>query len=184
MPMSLSARERKMILGAGLFLAVMLPAYLFFFPAMDNLKQLKSQLAAETLAFEKIQDLASRYASFSARSDSRLKAAETRPKSFTLFSHIDRMAEIAGVKDHIGYMKPGTRTLENSPHHLASVKLKLKGVFFNDLLAFVSGVESRETGVGIASITLSKTGKKERSQGVLLDAVMEIQALVPGGEKK
>jgi hypothetical protein len=181
--MSLSAREKKMVLGAGLFLAVMLPVYLIFFPAMDRLKHLKSQLATETLALEKIQNLAARHALFSARSDSRLKAAQTRPKSFTLFSHIDHMARMTGVKDHIGYMKPGTRALEHSPHHLASVKLKLKGVFFNDLVAFVSGIESRETGVEIVSITLSKIGKKESPQTVLLDAVMDIQALIPGGEK-
>ena len=38
--------------------------------------------------------------------------------------------------------------------------------------------------VKIVSIPLSKNGKKESFQDGLLDVVMEIQALIPGGVKK
>ena len=168
-----------MIRGGGALLALAALVYLVCLPALDRRDAARARLARETSALEAMKRLATEYRSLSLQSDQWLKAAGERPGDFRLFSRIDGLARKAGIKDHIGYMKPDTQTLENLPYDLARVKVRFKDVFLEDLVVFLTGIEDRSSGVGVSSFSLTRTG--EDKKGFRLDAVMEIQALVPGG---
>ncbi len=161
-------------------LVPMILVYTAVLPALDRIEELKEQLAAQDRALLKIQTLAHRYETMSAQSDDLIRACTARPREFTLFAHIEGLAQKTQLKSHIGYMKPGERSLKNNSHRLARVKLRLKRVELAPFMDFLSHVEDRKLGVGIASLTLSRSGKEGQTQ--FLDVVMDIQTLIPGGK--
>jgi len=176
---NLTYREKQMVLGGGFLALVFVCIQFIYLPVFDKNKDLKQALAAEQKAFEQIRLLEREYQGLAPDNAAARAVLKNRNKKFTLFSFLDRQAAKNGVKAHIDYMKPHTRDLENRPMTLSVVKLKLKQIVFRDFIRFIREVESPENGIWIASLSLTKSGKKQDR----LDAVLEAHTVMAKGKE-
>ena len=94
-----------------------------------------------------------------------------RPKSFTLFSFIDKLAGTSGIKSNIVYMKPSTSNLKNSAYTLSMVEIKMTSLTMEQLTAFLYGIEDPANMVWIKRISISKGDKNES----LLNSVLQVE---------
>ncbi|WDP88823.1 MAG: type II secretion system protein M [Desulfobacter sp.] len=173
----LSSREKQIVLGGGILAVLFVCIQFIYLPAYDKNIALGRTLAAEQAALERIGILEREYRDMAPDNREAAALIKNRKKGFTLFSFLDRQASQSGVKEHIDYMKPNSRELDNQPFSLAVVKLKLKKIVLRDFIRFVGKVESPENGIRIVSLSLTKSGKT----GNLLDATIEAQTIMAKG---
>lgn len=174
---NLTSREKQIVVGGGILAIIFICIQFIYLPAYDNNAALTQALSAEQRSFQRIKALEKEYRTMSPDNSGTDKLIKARAKGFTLFSYLDRQASQSGVKEHIDYMKPQTRELENQSYSLAVVKLKLKKLAFKDLVRFINKVESPGKGIHIVSLSLTKSGK----EGRYLDAVIEAQTVMTKG---
>lgn len=176
---NLNSRE-KIIVAAGSALAlVFLVLQFIYLPALDRRTDLRASLAAERKALDRIRQLQREYLSLAPGNSQAMGRIGNRGKGFTLFSFLDRQAASAGVKGNIDYMKPHTRSLDNSPFTVSVVKLKLEKVVLRDFIRFIRSVEAPEIGIAIASLSVTKSGKDKK----YLDITLEAETLMAEGGK-
>ncbi len=171
---NLSYRERMTVIGGGVLVLLFILVQFIYLPAWDKRADLEQTLAAEQISLSRIRLLQKEYLSLAPDHSGARGMIQNRNKGFTLFSFLDRKAAKSGVKGNIDYMKPHTRELDNSPFTLSIVKLKLKQIVLRDFTRFIREVESPDSGIWIASLSLSKSGKEKNR----LDATIEAHTLV------
>ena len=171
----LSAREKNVILTGGLLLILFALVQFIYFPLADRQKDLQRAISAEQDALITMQALSAEYLSMNRAMASDRQQFQSRSKNFTLFSFLDTRAELSGVKQQIDYMKPSSQTADGSAFILSKVKLKLKSVYLDQCIDFLTRVESSHAGVRITSLSLNREGRSQE----MLTMVMEAQTLVP-----
>lgn len=170
----LSRREKNILTAGGFLLVIFIAIQFIYFPAVDRRTDLKRVLSVERDSLKQVRELQKQYLALTQNLDHQKNALKFRQKDFTLFSFLDFQAEKSGIKENIDYMKPFSQEVENSPYKISKVQLKLKNVFLNELITFISRVEASDNLVQIISLSLSKAGKKNDR----LDAVIETQTLM------
>lgn len=171
---NLSIREKNILTAGGVLVAIFIVIQFIYLPAVDKRSDLKRVLFVEKDSLNQVRKLQKQYLSLTQNSDHQRAALKFRQKGFTLFSFLDLQAEKSGVKKNIDYMKPFTQDLEDSPYKISKVKLKLKNVYLNELIAFITLIETSDDRVQIISLSLSKAGKKKDR----LDVVVETQTFM------
>jgi hypothetical protein len=169
---TLSIREKNIVSAGGILGIIFIAIQFIYFPAVDNRNELNRILMVEKDSLKQIQALQKKYLAQEQNLDLKKEALGFRDKTFTLFSFLDLQAEKSGIKKNIDYMKPFSQDLEN--YRISKVKLKIKNVFLNELMAFIKRIETSDSAVQIISLSLSKAGKKKDR----LDAVIETQTLM------
>ena len=169
---NLQRREKMAVAAAGIALALFLIMQLIVFPIIDRGDSLRDQIRSKTQALQEMQTLKAEYESLSHFSSDMERGLSKRPKNFTLFSFIEKLAGTSGVKSNIIYMKPSTSNLKNSSFSLSMVEIKLTSLTLEQLTAFLYGIESsRSNMVWIKRIVISK-GEKNES---LLNSVLQVE---------
>jgi general secretion pathway protein M len=168
---NLQRREKLAVAAAGIALAIFLLFELIVFPIIDRGDTLRSQIKSKTEALQEMQALKTEYESVSRFSKEMGSGLKKRPKSFTLFSFIDKLAGTSGIKSNIAYMKPSTANLKNSPYTLSIVEIKLTALTLEQLTGFLYGIEDQANMVWIKRISISK-GEKNES---LLNSVLQVE---------
>ncbi len=176
---NLSYRERITVIGGGVLVLLFILVQFIYLPAFDKRADLEQTLAAEQNSLSRIRLLQKEYLSLAPDHSNARGMIQNRNKGFTLFSFLDQKAAKSGVKGNIDYMKPHTRELDNSPFTLSIVKLKLKQIVLRDFTRFIREVESPDSGIWIASLSLNKSGKEKNR----LEATIEAHTLVAKEEK-
>lgn len=168
---NLQRREKLAVAAAGIALAIFLFLELIVFPIINRGDDLRSQIKSKSQALEEMQSLKAEYESLSRFSKEMETGLRKRPRSFTLFSFIDKLAGTSGIKGNIAYMKPSTANLKNSPYALSIVEIKLTALTLEQLTAFLYGIENPANMVWIKRISISK-GEKNES---LLNSVLQVE---------
>jgi general secretion pathway protein M len=169
--MNLQRRERLAIAIAGGVIVVLLVFRLLIFPTLDRRADLRKAIDKKTLELQKIHDMRTEYQSLSRNTSTIEQRLKRRPKTFTLFSFIDRLAGRSQLKGNIAYMKPSTSNIKNSPLRLSTVEMKLNGLTMEQLTTFLHGVEDKKNAVWLRRITLSKGDQVED----LLNVVLQVE---------
>jgi len=168
---NLQRREKLAITIAGGVIVVLLFLRLAIFPTLDGRTRLRKAIIQKKSDVQEVLELKAEYQSLS-RSNSTMEARlKRRPKTFTLFSFIDRLAGKSQLKGNIAYMKPSTTNIKNSPLRLSTVEMKLNGLTMEQLTAFLHGVEDQGNAVWLRRITISKGDKVDD----LLNAVLQVE---------
>jgi general secretion pathway protein M len=168
---NLQRREKLAVAAAGIALAIFLLFELIVFPIIDRGDTLRSQIKSKAEALQEMQTLKTEYQSLSRFSKEMESGLKKRPKSFTLFAFIDKLAGTSGIKSNIAYMKPSTANLKNSPYALSIVEIKLTALTLEQLTGFLYGIEDQANMVWIQRISISK-GEKNES---LLNSVLQVE---------
>jgi general secretion pathway protein M len=122
---------------------------------------------------EQMQKLQSEYAALTQSEKTSKSRFRRRPKGFTLFSFLDRLAGESGIKDRISYMKPSKKAQKNSPYKISRVEMKLEAISLEQLANYLYGIETSQNMVDITKISISK---KDKKQG-LLTAVLQVETV-------
>jgi hypothetical protein len=146
---------------------------------MDRKKALARILTIEQDSIQQMMMLRAQYLRHSNITGRELPHMAGRPPQFTLFSFLDSQAEASGIKKNIDYMRPFSQAIDDGPYQLSKVRLKLKNLYLNNFMEFLKRVETSGNGVYIVSIPCPKTGENDN----LLEAVLEAQTLMPGGQE-
>ncbi|MCP3940081.1 MAG: general secretion pathway protein GspM [Desulfobacteraceae bacterium] len=168
----LSTREKNILAGAGILVLIFIVVQFVFLRTFDKKNDLERILMVETQTLEKVSQLQKQYLALGM--DNKKGIMKTRQRDFTLFSFLDLQASKSGVKENIGYMKPFSQDMENTPYKISTVKLKLVKINLQQFINFIEGVETSKNGVKIVSLSATKVGKKQN----MLDVLIETQTLM------
>jgi general secretion pathway protein M len=157
--LNLQPRERLAVMIAGAALLVFLIFQLLVFPSIDRRNRLKSRIQSNVSDLQEILTLKSEYEALTRYSRNMGDRLKRRPKNFTLFSFIDKLAGASGIKNNIEYMKPSTSNLKNSSFTLSLVEMKISSLTMEQLTNFLHGVENGDALVWIKRISIQKGDK-------------------------
>lgn len=172
--MDLSNRDKKVLSFGTVFLFVFCVVEFICLPALDKKDKLERELAVQGKAIDEMQELRLDHRELDKKFDRQIHALSQRSKNFTLFSFLDSQASKTNVKKNVVYMKPVNQDKEKKGYRISKVKVKLKGVYLNNLVDFLYMVETSKNAVDITSLSLTRAGRDKD----LLDAVIETQTLI------
>ena len=171
MAKKMSKREQYAIFAAGCVICAFAFFQIVLFPAFDNRTRLKRTLEVKSKLLVEMRRLRSEYEAVT-QSTERLKLRYARrPKAFSLFAFLDRLAGKTGVKDHIAYMKPSSAVQKNSPFKISMVEMKLQAINLKQLTNYLYGVETSDNMVNIKRASFVKKGKGA------IDAVLQVETV-------
>ncbi|MBW2556557.1 MAG: hypothetical protein JRE07_06575, partial [Deltaproteobacteria bacterium] len=129
------------------------------------------QVKAESL--EEMIALKSEYSAINQSANLSRMRLENRKKDFTLFSFLDRLTGVAGIKERVTYMKPSTSVQKDSPYKISQVEMKLQSLTLEQLTTYLHMIETSKNMVYIKRLSILKTGKQEG----FIDAVIQVEAV-------
>ncbi len=100
----MNRRERYAVFAAAGVLLAFILIRLVIYPFFSHTERLKRSLEVKSAMLAEMRQLQARYLAINRKSKMSMARFRQRPKDFTLFSFLDRLAGEAGVKDHISYM--------------------------------------------------------------------------------
>ncbi len=172
---NLQRREKLAITAAAIALALFLVLQIVVFPIVGRGSKLRNQIKSETKALEEMRVLKAEYESASSYTISMERGIKNRPRSFTLFSFVEKLAGTSGIKGNIVYMKPSTSNLKNSSYALSTVEIKLTSVTMEQLTTFLYSLENPANMIWIKRISISRGDKNES----LLNSVLQVETFQP-----
>jgi general secretion pathway protein M len=170
---NLNRRERYGVMLAAGVIVIFLIAVFIIEPFLSRSANMKNSLQAKADMLVEIQRMQSEYNSLTQQATISITRFQRRPKGFTLYSFMDRLAGESGIKDRISYMKPSKTVQKNSPYKISRVEMKLDEITLEQLANYLYGVETSQNMVQIKKISISK---KDREQG-LLTAVLQVETV-------
>ena len=170
---NLSRREKLAVIAAAGFVALFIIVQFIVFPLFDKKERLQKGIIAKTNAIGEMRLLQAKYDQLKSQADRSKVRFNKRPKNFTLFSFLDKLAGQTGVKDNIAYMKPSKTAQKNSQFSISSVEMKIQAVTLNQMTQYLHSVETSPNMVTVKRLSITKTEKK---QG-FVNAVLQVETL-------
>ena len=172
--MALEMNRREKIGVAAVLAIVVVVAILELAvnPLLDRYHRLERTLASQGRVMAEIQQLKGRYEALKVEAQRHRSLLSRRPKGFTLFSFLDRIAGQTGIKDRIAYMKPSTDVLKDA-YRVSRVELKIQAIVMEQLVQFLYQVETAPETVTVKRLGINQTGKEEKT----IDAVLQVETL-------
>lgn len=173
----LNRRERYVIMAAIGVIGIFLIAQFIVEPIFSQTEKKRKNLRAKAVMLDQMQKYRAEYDELTQNADISDSRFRKRPKGFTLFSFMDRLAGEAGIKDRISYMKPSKKVQKNSPYKISRVEMKLEAITLEQLTNYLYGVETSPNMVDIKKISISKKDKKKDKKQGLITAVLQAETV-------
>jgi len=174
---SLDQREKRVLLGGGIFLLCFFVLQLVILPLWEVRSSLQTSIEHKSRELEKIEQLKSEYQQLKLQEGGIEARIADRPPGFTLFTFLDKQATKAQVKKQIKYMKPSTEEGDGNLQE-SMVEMKLQKITLKSLISYIRLVESEENVVSIRRISIQQSGNE---QGYL-DVILQITTFELKGE--
>ena len=142
---------------------------MIIFPFFESRARLKTDLEKNENDIKKLAVLRSKYQAGKRDSINLERALATRKKGFTLFSHLEKAAGDAKVKDRIKYMKPST-SRSSGEFKESMVEMKLEGITLEELTGYLYRIEEPEQFIAVKRISVTDN-KKEAGY---LDSILQV----------
>ncbi len=170
MNLNLQRRDKVALAAAALTLLVFLFFQLVVFPMLDARERAGKQLRVKAETLAKMESLAAQLRQLREKGRYSGGIIKKRPRDFTLFSFLEKLAGQTGVKDHIVYMKPSTKNLKNSTYKLSLVELKLRGITMEQLVGFLYQVETSYNLIWIKRMSIIASDKQQGTISAVIQA--------------
>ncbi len=174
MPPQLARRERRMVLGGAVLLAVVLGYLLGVGPLLDRYRTLDRLIAQKERERAEVVRLRDEYRVLKAR----LEAIEARlsrgGRGFQLLSFLEGLAARNGVRDRIAYMRPQPAATAGRFRE-QGVELRLDSVTINQLVQLLSQIAEAPQALRIKRLSVvTRYDNANR-----LDVVVQVAAYQP-----
>ena len=167
--MKLARREKYFVSAAAVFVAVFLLFQFLIVPFFENRRRVQRGVRAKEEGLKEIVGLSSEYHRYQKGSKDIKQILARRKKGFTLFSFLEEAAGDAEVKAHIKYMKPSISATPGT-YKESLVEMKLEAITLQQLIGYLSKIESPDNVVSIKRISINENKKKSG----YLDAVLQV----------
>ena len=138
-------------------------------PFVEKRKRYATNVTVKQVNLQEMVSLRQEYLALQQDADILAQRLASRPKSFTLFSFLEKAAGDAGVKKNIKYMKPSAST-GSGPFKESLVEMKLEKMTLGQMVDYLKLIESPGNLVSIKRISI-QTNKKETHY---LDAILQV----------
>jgi len=169
----LTKRERVAIYGLSGVVCLFIVIRFIVFPSIDKRDRLKRVLQVKAESLEEMIALKAEYSALNQRANLSRMHLENRDKDFTLFSFLDRLTGVAGIKERVTYMKPSTSVQKDSPYKISQVEMKLQSLTLEQLTTYLHMIETSTNMVYVKRLSILKTGNQEG----FIDAVLQVEAV-------
>jgi hypothetical protein len=146
----LSPRERLIVIGGTAFVTVFILLAGIIGPLMHYKSSLEKSFLYKDAELRKIYTLSAGIRGLQATSAS---SAALGNKQFTLFGYLEELSAQLKINDRIEYMKPITDTTEAARE---SVEVKIRGLYQEDLIGLLFGIENTPHPVKIKRLNLKR----------------------------
>jgi hypothetical protein len=151
---TLSPRERLIVIGGTVFLVVFILIAGIIGPLVHYKSNLEKSFISKDAQLRKIYTMSAVIRGLQASSAS---SALLGGKQFTLFGYLEELSAQLKINDRIEYMKPITDTTEAARE---SVEVKIRGLYQEDLIGLLFGIENTPNPVKIKRLNLKKMDKE------------------------
>ena len=135
--MKFSKRE-KLLIGLGaLFVAAFILVAGVLIPLIENRKDLAEVVISQDSQLKKVYELSAKIRFV--QNLSKKSSGVATDKNFTLFGFLEELGKELGINDRIEYMKPIGDVSGSSKE---SVELKIRGIYQDDLIGLLYGIDS------------------------------------------
>lgn len=151
----LEAKQRYVVLFGAIFVGLALLFELVIFPLADAKAKMTKSIAASTRRLTEMNRLDAEFSAHSATIRRIQQSLAARGAGFTLFSHLEKKAQAAGVKGSIRQMSsvPGVKS---GAFEESLIDMKLDRITIKQLTDFLQQVEAPIEMIRIKRITLAK----------------------------
>ena len=161
---NLSKREKVIFFAGLVFVGLFILFAGIIMPLMTYRADLTTSIRSKDAQLQKIYELSSGIKTFEKVS----KAGGSAPeKGFTLFGFLEELASKLGVNERIEYMKPISDAVDSSKE---SVEVKIRGIYQEDLLGLLYGIESYKTPLRIKRLNIRRV-EREKTLDVTFQVV-------------
>jgi general secretion pathway protein M len=167
--MQLAKREKYLIALAVIIIVFAVIIQLAVMPFFEKRERYKNNVTTKQNNLQQMVALRQEYLLLQKDSDTLAQTLTSRPKSFTLFSFLEKAAGDAGVKNNIKYMKPSAST-GTGPFKESLVEMKLERITLGQMVGYLKLIESPGKLVSIKRISI-QSNKKETQ---FLDAILQV----------
>lgn len=150
----LSPRERLIVTGGLIFAAVFILLAGIVGPLLHYQASLDRTIASQDSQLRKIYAMSSTIRGLQAVAQTDVKPGD---KKFTLFGFLEELAARLSINDRIEYMKPITDTTGEGRE---SVEVKIRGLYQDDLIGLLLGIENTPYPVKIKHLTVRRQEKE------------------------
>ncbi len=169
----LSQRERYAVLGGLLALSGFILVQFVILPAREEKARLKRMVQFKTEVLRDMKRLNAEYETLMKTAERQKRRYAGRPKGFTLFAFLDKLARETGIKDHIAYMKPSRSTPQNGLK-ISVVEMKLQAITLDQLIKYLYGMETSDNMVTLKRASFIKKGKDRPA----IDAILQVETIM------
>ena len=167
--MQLAKREKYLISLAVIVIALALVIQFAVMPFVNKRDQYANSVTGKQRNLQEMMSLRQEYLALQEGANVVSQKLANRPKSFTLFSFLEKAAGDAGVKNNIKYMKPSAST-GKGPFKESLVEMKLERITLGQMADYLKRIESPANLVSIKRISI-QSNKKETQY---LDVIMQV----------
>ncbi len=172
----LSKREKYAVLTALIFICVFIVFQFVAVPAVKKKHRLERTLVSSIKRLDEMVESKAEYDTLKKRTEMNEARFSTRDKNFTLTSFVNGLAEKAGIKNMIAYMKPSSSAVNATRNKISRVEMKLKAVPLKELISFLHMIETSENMVFLKKISISKEGRGKQQ----INAVLHLETIEIG----
>jgi hypothetical protein len=149
----LSPRERFIVTGGLVFVSIFILLAGIIGPLLHYQASLDKMIASKDSQLRKIYTMSATIKGLQAAAET---GTTSQDKKFTLFGFLEELAARLSINDRIEYMKPITDTTE-AVHE--SVEVKIRGLYQDDLIGLLFGIENTPHPVKIKHLTIRRQDK-------------------------
>ena len=176
---SLSRNDKRSLVI--LIIALVLFAFIqfAFSPLMDQRKQLERKIKRKSNDLIQMRTMQKKINQLSLKSNSLEQMVAARPINFSLFAFLEEKCAETQVKENISYMRPSESSGDGTIQQVM-VKMKLKAIQLNLLVAFLERVESAEDIVALSRIQVDVNEKNRGTLDVIIQVISLVQTEMLG----
>jgi general secretion pathway protein M len=138
--MKLGGRERLMLIGGGVVVALVLFYRFGLSPAIERLRMLDRLVVMKEREVHEMKGVSETYLTRKRLMEDVNRSLSQRGQDFAIFSFLEDLANKIGIKTNIMYMKPAMTT----PGELfreSSVEMRLEGIALQQLTRYLYDIE-------------------------------------------
>jgi len=151
----LDATQRKLVAGAAVFVCIALILELAVFPFWEAKKKLDRSISSNQKKLAEVKELSAEFNRLESKVSAMRRVASMRAANFTLFSHLEKKATQAGVRNRIKNMN-SSRGIQSASFEESLIDMKLEKVTIKQLVDFLYYAESPADLVRVKKIHIVK----------------------------
>jgi hypothetical protein len=158
----LSKREKQYLLAGSAFAILFILIVFIVLPLGKLNAKMERNIDIKERQLKKVYEISSRIKAIES-ANAHNQAARG---NFTVFAYLENLAEKKNIKNKIEYMKPVT----SAGKEIEAVEIRIKGVFEEDLIGFLYGIDTSPTPLKVNRFNLRKSEKDKN-----LDVTFQVQ---------